>query len=317
MLEHLWVEKYRPQTLDEVVLPPKEKQKLQEYLNQKRIPHLAFQGPPGTGKSTIARIIKKTICQSSDDYIDLNASLHGRIDTIRTVILPFLKTPPLASPQKIVYFEEFDNTSPEAQLALREPIESGSKHTAFILTFNYINRVDDAILSRMQIFTVSAPPFEQCIERCEFILQQENVKYNKSDIEKLVAKFYPHLRDIIKMLQKLTVNGVFEYDESMVLNEFDEIVNQVKFILTSKFRDYKTLRKNLQALIRYIAKSYVDLASVMKQIASDDEIPIEIRIKAGGFIDQIARSIAPESTFMFAVGELLNVKAYLEQQGLL
>ena len=93
-LDHLWTEKYRPKTIDEVILPERDKQKLKEYLEKGRIPHLAFQGPPGTGKSTIAKIIRRHICKSSDDYVALNASLHGRIDTVRNIILPFIQTPP-------------------------------------------------------------------------------------------------------------------------------------------------------------------------------------------------------------------------------
>lgn len=311
------MEKYRPKTLEEVILPETDKAKIKEYLNQGRIPHLAFQGPPGTGKSTIARIIRNAICKSPDDYIALNASLHGRIETVRNVILPFLKTPPMASKQKIVYFEEFDNTSPDAQLALREPIESGSKNVAFLLTFNYVNRVDQAILSRMQVFTVSAPPFEKCVERCEYILQQEGIKYNIDDIVSLVSKLYPHLRDIIKALQRFSVNGEFRYDSSAVINDFDEILQHTKEILSMRVStDYANVRRALKSLVMSVSKSYVDLPSILNELTKDDSLPIEIRLEAGGLVDSVAKSIAPTAAFMNAIWRLVTLKGQLERQGL-
>jgi len=317
LIDHLWVEKYRPKTIDDVVLPHEEKEKLKEYLSKEKIPHLAFYGPPGTGKSSLARVILKAICKSDDDYICLNASLHGRIDTVRNIILPFLKTPPLASKQKIIYFEEFDNTSIDAQLALREPIEAFSDKSAFILTFNYINRIDDAILSRFQVFSVSAPPIEDVIQRCEYILQNENVTYDKSSLESLVVKLYPKLRDIIKALQKFTVNGKFEYNEDIAINEFDAVVREAKQILLYKFQDYKTERRAISALVTNLSNIYVDYAAIMQEIAKSNDLPIEIRLEAAGFVDSIARSVAPELAFMNAIWKLLGLKHQLMNQGLL
>jgi len=316
IMDHLWIEKYRPKTLDEVVLPELEKAKIEEYLKKRRIPHIGFYGPPGTGKSTLSRIIVSEIIQDEGDFLKLNASLSGRIDVVRDKIIPFIKTPPIESPQKIIYFEEFDNTSVDAQLALKDIIEAGSKHVSFILTFNYENRVIDAIKSRIQLFKIDSPPFDYCVERCCYILEQEGISYNKSDVIKIVSKLYPQLRDIIKTLQMLTVNGKLVYDESKVINEFNEVVENVKQLLTQK-RDYKQDRKLLSNIIRMIGSTYVDVQGVMKEIASTEDLVLEMRLEAAGYVDQIAKSVEPKLAFNSALWKLLQFKYTLIQKGLL
>jgi hypothetical protein len=124
------------------------------------------------------------------------------------------------------------------------------------------------------------------------------------------------MRDIIKTLQMLTVNGQLVYDDSIVTSEFDELYKQVKMVLTTK-QPYKDVRRIIGAITRILGKSHVDLVGIMKAIAVDEDIVLEIRLTAAGFIDRINSSIEPKFSFMNALWELVQFKYALIQQGLL
>ena len=155
----LWVEKYRPQKLDEYVGNEHLKTKVADYLQSGDVPHLLFFGKAGTGKTTLAKLIVNTI---DCDHIIINASDENNVDTVRTKVKGFASTIGFRN-SKIVILDEFDYMTPNAQAILRNLMETFSKHCRFILTCNYVEKVIDPIQSRCQTFQI-VPPTKKMLQ---------------------------------------------------------------------------------------------------------------------------------------------------------
>ena len=169
----LWVEKYRPTTLDGYVGNEVIKNKIEDYLKQGSIQNLLFHGVAGTGKTTLAKLIAKNL---NCDLLYLNASDERGIDTIRDKIVPFASTMSFRD-IKIVILDEADYLTPQAQATLRNTIESCSKTTRFILTCNYLERIISPLQSRCQTFEIIPPSKQEVNNKCQDILTQEKILF--------------------------------------------------------------------------------------------------------------------------------------------
>ncbi len=170
---NLWVEKYRPQTLEGYVGNEVIKNKIEDYLKQGSIQNLLLHGVAGTGKTTLAKLLVKNI---DCDYLYINASDERGIDTIREKIIPFASSMSF-NDVKIVILDEADYITPQAQATLRNTIESCSKTTRFILTCNYLERIISPLQSRCQTFEITPPSKGDVWNKCENILHNENVEF--------------------------------------------------------------------------------------------------------------------------------------------
>jgi replication factor C small subunit len=193
----LWVEKYRPTTLEEYVGNRTIKSKIADYLRQGSIQNLLFHGVAGTGKTTLAKLIVK---QLNCDVLYINASDERGIDTIREKIIPFASTVSFRD-VKIIILDEADYITPQAQATLRNTIESCSKTTRFILTCNYLERIISPLQSRCQTFEIIPPSKDEVREKCENILTKENIGYLIKDVDKVINTHYPDIRKVINTLQ--------------------------------------------------------------------------------------------------------------------
>ena len=210
----LWVEKYRPQVLENYVGNEVIKNKIADYLKQGSIQNLLFHGVAGTGKTTLAKLIAKNlIC----DLLYLNASDERGIDTIREKIIPFASSMSF-NDIKIVILDEADYLTPQAQATLRNTIESCSKTTRFILTCNYLERIISPLQSRCQTFEITPPSKEEVISHLMIITREENIKCIVSDLQNVVNTHYPDIRKIINTLQGSVVNGRIKIDNSSLKN---------------------------------------------------------------------------------------------------
>lgn len=212
MFDSLWVEKYRPQTLDDIVLSEQNKAVIAKYADADEIPNLLFVGHAGIGKTSLAKIICKNILKCQ--YLYINASDENGIDTIRTKVTNFARTKSFDGSVKCIILDETDGLSLDAQRALRNTMEEHSSITRFILTANYNHRVIPPLQSRCQSFDLT-PPLKGAISRVYSILQREGVVIHKDDVDKFksfVKTCYPDLRKCINEVQKHTLNGqiVFE-----------------------------------------------------------------------------------------------------------
>ena len=210
----LWVEKYRPTTLEEYVGNETIKNKIADYLKQGSIQNLLFHGVAGTGKTTLAKLIAKNL---NCDLLYINASDERGIDTIRDKIIPFASSMSF-NDVKIVILDEADYITPQAQATLRNTIESCSKTTRFILTCNYLERIISPLQSRCQTFEITPPSKGDVWNKCENVLHNENVEFETTKIKAAIDTHYPDIRKIINTLQGSVVNGVCKIDDNSLKN---------------------------------------------------------------------------------------------------
>ena len=261
MKKHLWVEKYRPTTLEQYIFQNKEiEKKIKEYLNERSIPHLLFSGPAGLGKTTLALLLANHLVDENDILI-INASNENNVETIREKIYGFVTTLPVDSEFKVIILDESDYISPAGQAILRRMMEEYYQSARFILTCNYHNRIIPAIKSRCQEFEFKGPNKDDIAEYIANILISEKVKFNIDDLYKFIAVGYPDVRKIINLIQQNTISNKLTFksqqndshDYKFALLEFiekDQWVKAREFLANHLSNDqweevYRFLYENL------------------------------------------------------------------------
>ena len=230
----LWVEKYRPTTLDGYVGNEVIKSKIEDYLKQGSIQNLLLHGVAGTGKTTLAKLLVKNI---DCDYLYINASDERGIDTIREKIQPFALSMGF-NDVKIVILDEADYLTPQAQATLRHTIEACSATTRFILTCNYLERIISPLQSRCQTFEITPPSKQEVNNKCQDILTQEKILFygihdngqHHNSIDGVIDTHYPDIRKIINTLQGSIVDGEIKIDDNSLKNTQlgDQIVDALE-----------------------------------------------------------------------------------------
>jgi len=213
MSNTLWVEKYRPSNVDTYIGNEHLLEKVSIYLESGDLPHLLLYGKAGTGKTTLAKILVKNI---ECDYLYINASDENNVDTVRTKVKNFASTIGFKD-MKVIILDECDYITPNAQAALRNLMETFSKHCRFILTCNYVERIIDPIQSRCQSFQIIPPSKVEVAKHLHNILVQENVISKPEDIKVLVESGYPDIRRVINSAQRNVVKGKLKLDISSII----------------------------------------------------------------------------------------------------
>jgi len=213
MSHSLWVEKYRPTDLSTYVGNEHLKEKVKVYLESEDVPHLLLFGKAGTGKTTLAKIVVNNI---DCDYMYINASDENKVDDVRNKIKTFASSVGFKS-LKVIILDECDYLTPNAQAALRNLMETFSKHCRFILTCNYVERIIDPIQSRCQSYKVVPPSKKEVAQQMVNILTQENCKFELDDIALIVNAGYPDIRRVINSAQRQIVDGKLKIDTSSVI----------------------------------------------------------------------------------------------------
>lgn len=222
----LYVEKYRPDTLQGYVGNEHIIEKVKIYIENEDVPHLLLYGQAGTGKTTLAKIITNQI---DCDVMYINASDENNVDTVRDKIRGFASSMGFRK-WKIIILDESDYLTPNAQAALRNLMETFSKTTRFILTCNYVEKIIDPIQSRCQTFGITPPSKKEVAIRLKEILDLEGVQYEISDLAILVNSGYPDIRRVLNGAQRQVVKGVLKIDKQSTVqaNYMDEVLNILK-----------------------------------------------------------------------------------------
>ena len=209
----LWVEKYRPETLDTYIGNDHLKSKVKVYLESGDLPHLLLYGKAGTGKTTLAKILMKQI---ECDYLYINASDVRRVDELIPKVRNFASTVGFKD-KKIIILDEVDYISGHSQAALRNLMETFSRHCRFILTCNYVEMIIDPIQSRCQSFQIIPPSRSEVAQRMVQILKEEDVVYDLDDLKILINSGYPDIRRVINSAQRQSINGKLKVDKQSIV----------------------------------------------------------------------------------------------------
>ena len=213
MSHSLWVEKYRPTDLSTYIGNEHLKDKVKVYLESEDVPHLLLYGRAGTGKTTLAKIVVNNI---DCDYMYINASDENKVDDVRNKIKTFASSVGFKS-LKVIILDECDYLTPNAQAALRNLMETFSKHCRFILTCNYVERIIDPIQSRCQSYKVVPPSKKEVAQQMVNILKEENCQFELDDIALIVNAGYPDIRRVINSAQRQIIDGKLTIDTSSVI----------------------------------------------------------------------------------------------------
>jgi DNA polymerase III delta prime subunit len=240
--EFLFVEKYRPQTIQECILPKSLKQTFKDMVAKKEPQNLLLSGSAGTGKTTVA----KALCNELNcDWIMINCSEDGNIDTLRTKIRQFASTVSFHDTKKVVILDEFDYSNAQSiQPALRGAIEEFSKNCRFIITCNYKSRIIEPIHSRCTCIDFNIPVSEKAsiaaemMDRCMDILKNENISCDKKILSQLIMKYFPDMRRILNELQRYGVSGTIDSGILMNITE-EQIKNLIGFLKTKNLPEVR------------------------------------------------------------------------------
>ena len=217
VVHSLWVEKYRPTDLSTYIGNEHLREKVGVYLESGDVPHLLLYGRAGTGKTTLAKIITKNI---DCDYLYINASDENKVDDIRNKVKTFASSIGFKD-LKVLILDECDYLTPNAQAALRNLMETFSKHCRFILTCNYVERIIDPIQSRCQPYKIVPPSRKDVAKQMVNILDKEGANYNLDDVALLVNAGYPDIRRVINSAQRQVVDGKLKVDvNSVIQNDY-------------------------------------------------------------------------------------------------
>jgi len=270
--EFLWVEKYRPKTIEETILPVELKSVFQQFVDQKNIPNLILSGSAGVGKTTVARAMLEEL---GCDYIIINGSMNGNIDTLRNEILNFASSVSLSGGRKYVILDEADYLNANStQPALRNFMEEFSRNCGFILTCNFKNRIIEPLHSRCSVvdFKISKKDMAklamQFLKRVEGILRTENVEYDKATVAEIIQKYFPDWRRVLNELQRYSATG--KIDSGILANLQQTSIRELVDLMRDK--NYTEVRKwvknNIDTDVNYLYTEFYETASQFFSVRS-------------------------------------------------
>ena len=299
----LWVEKYRPQTLKDYIGNELLKEKVQSYLDNNDVPHLLLYGKAGTGKTTLAKIIAQTI---ECDMMVINASDENNVETVRNKVKNFASGAGFKG-FKIIILDEFDYMTPNAQAILRNLMETFSRHTRFILTCNYHEKIIEPILSRCQTFAVNPPSKKEVAVHVTEILNKEGIRFDIKDVADIISSFYPDIRRVMNTCQLQSSKGELKVDKQTILQA--DFKNKIVDLLASgeeKRNAYMQIRQIVgDNKVNDFAELYSALYERLDDYAAGNTANVILELAQGQFRDALV--IDKEICFMATIIAIINI----------
>lgn len=313
-LETPWVEKYRPETFDDIVSQSIAINNLKEFVKTTDIPHLIFTGPAGTGKTSTALIIAKSFLNKEEfdtNLLELNASDTVRIDFVRNVLKSFVNQHLVKNGSlKFVILDEADNIPSQVQQALRRIIEKASTNIKFILLCNYINRIIDPIVSRCAVFRFVTLPKEKIVERLRYIAKKEKLKIPSNQSEEFFSQlFFISGGDLRKAINSLQMAVALELLDNLDINEILRISGFLdketlkSLIFSLKSKDYRKSREILSSIETFDSRNFI--RQISEYIPSLNISPENI-INLKAFIGDIDYRISQGADEQVQISALLS-----------
>tara|TARA_Y100001972_G_scaffold101253_1_gene126064 strand:+ start:211 stop:1134 length:924 start_codon:yes stop_codon:yes gene_type:complete len=302
-LEHsLWVERYRPTELENYIGNEHLKSKVDVYLKSGDMPHLLLFGRAGTGKTTLAKMLVNSI---ECDYLYINASDENSVDTVRNKVRNFASTIGFKD-MKIIILDECDYITPNAQAALRNLMETFSKHCRFILTCNFVERIIDPIQSRCQSFQIVPPSKKEVAVHLHNILTEEEVACKMDDVVSLVNAGYPDIRRVINSAQRQVVDGLLVIDEQALM-ENDYKLTLIEILKNDNKKDaFKKIRKLLaDSKVTDFSDGFRLLYDTLDEWASGHTAEVILTLAEGQRDDIVV--VDKEINFMATMVKLLTI----------
>ena len=240
--EYLWVEKFRPKTVSDCILPDRIKKVFQNYVDTANIPNLMLTGSAGVGKTTVAMAMCEEI---GLNYMFINSSEERGIDMLRTKIRGYASTISLTGGRKVIILDEADYLTPDAQAALRGAVEEYSENCSFIFTCNFKSRLLDALHSRCSVIDFSLKADEkprmaaQLFQRLSTILINQKVEYDKQVLIKIVEKFFPDYRRTLNELQRYSSGGSIDAGTLAQISDVRKIADLVGYLKEGNFAEMR------------------------------------------------------------------------------